>query len=70
MAAIVDGPDDEAVGRAAHALKSSSRLLGASGLADACQAIEHEGLGDTDVAGLAAAVRSDLETWSADREQG
>lgn len=60
---IVDAADDQAAGRAAHALKSSARLLGANDLADACQQIEHDGVGDIDVISLAGSARRELEVW-------
>lgn len=60
---IVEADDDQAAGRAAHALKSSARLLGANDLADACQHIEHDGVGDIDVITLADAARRELDAW-------
>ncbi len=60
---IVDAADDQAAGRAAHALKSSARLLGANDLADACQHIEHNGAGDIDVTGLAGSAQRELDAW-------
>jgi HPt (histidine-containing phosphotransfer) domain-containing protein len=55
--------DDEVSGRAAHTLKSSARLLGATSLADACQAIELGESVDVDLPVIAGATRIRLAAW-------
>jgi len=56
----VDAPTAQ---RAAHTLKSSARLLGATSLADACQAIEDDANADVDVASLSATTRRLMTDW-------
>lgn len=61
--AISAAPDRRAAQRAAHALKSSARLLGADALADACRAIEQGEDGDVDLVAVAGSVRAELAEW-------
>lgn len=71
VAAIV-ADDPDAAHRAAHSLKSSSRLLGANRLADACVAVERGGppTAAPGLARLAEEVRDALTEWLATSSTG
>jgi PAS domain S-box-containing protein len=57
------GDDPTAAKRAAHTLKSSARLLGAAGLADACAEIEREGASTREMELLASDVEAAMRAW-------
>jgi len=57
--------DTSAAQRAAHTLKSSARLLGATALADACQSIESDPDADADVEFLSDTARRLMTAWLA-----
>lgn len=57
--------DGAGIARVAHAIKSSSRQLGAFALGDACESAEAAGVGNADVAGAVAglaAMQAELAT--------
>lgn len=57
--------DGAGIARVAHAIKSSSRQLGAFSLGDACEVAESAGVNNADVAGAVAELarmKAELET--------
>ncbi len=61
--ADIVGSDVNLAAQQAHTLKSSSRLLGAHQLSDACQRAEHDDAARQGIDALAADARRELDAW-------